>query len=341
MDAICLRTYHWPNCAAHPLLTGESSEPTRFAYTHPVQTADELNTIYALPGTLAFDEPHPGMPRLRVTTPACTAELYLHGAHLTGWQPAGTDPVLFLSDRSAYTPRKAIRGGVPVIFPWFGAPNRSPVHPPAGSASHGFARVSPWTLQFAALAGDDLHLSLTLDQTESLGTLDLGSFQLACELILGQTLTVRLSVANTGDAPFLFEEALHAYFHVGDSRQVSIEGLTGTDYLDKTENFARKQETAPALRFHGETDRPYLNTTSPLTLIDPALKRKLQITKTGSETTVVWNPGPALTATLPDLAPDAWQGFACIETANVGENALTLRPREAHTVGMHVAVQPL
>ena len=306
-----------------------------------MQTADQLNEEFTIPDLLAFDESHPGMPCARITSPTCTAELYLQGAHLTQWQPAGQEPVLFLSSRTALTPGKAIRRGVPVFFPWLGGPHPSPVHPPAGSASHGYARIWPWTLRFAALAGENLHLSLTLDHNDRLHALGFDFLQLGMDLILGSTLTVRLTAANLGPKSFLLEEALHAYLQLGDIHQVSVEGLGNTEYLDKTEGFHRKTEGSDPLRFTAETDRPYLNTTASITLVDPVLKRRLVVTKANSNTTVVWNPAAQLTAKLADLAPDDWLHFACIETANVAENAVTLQPQQAHTMQMHLAVEPI
>ena len=306
-----------------------------------MQSADELNEIYGLPDVLTFDESHPGMPRARINTPACTGELYLQGAHLTLWHPSGQQSVLFLAERSAFLPGKAIRGGIPVIFPWFGSPSTSPVRPSPGAASHGFARVWPWSLRFAALAGDEVHLSLTLDQTESLRNMGYSGFEIAYDVTLGSSLKVRLTVANTGELPFLFEEALHAYLAVNDSREVTVDGLQNTEFLDKTENFARKTQAETALRFHGETDRPYLNTSAPITVHDPGLGRRLRVTKSGSNTTVTWNPGPELAARLPDLGADAWPHFVCIEPANAADNVISLRPREAHTMEMQLQVDPL
>lgn len=310
-----------------------------------MQTVDQLNESFGIAGLLGFDEPHPGMPRARVVTPACAAELYLQGAHLTHWQPTGEEPVLFVSGKSAFVPGKAIRGGIPVIFPWFGAPERSPVHPPPGSASHGVARNAPWSLRFAALAGEDLHLSLTLDPTETLQQPGFDGLQLGLDLVLGAELTLRLTAAyapvaqNAG--PILVEEALHAYFRIGDVSRITLEGLGGTEFLDKTEDFARKTQVESSLQFTGETDRPYLNTTAPVTLTDPVLGRQITLTKSHSQSTVVWNPGEALAAKLSDLAPNDWQRFACMETSNVAENAIRLLPGEAHTMGMHLAVAPL
>lgn len=310
-----------------------------------MQTAEQLAADFSLSDLLTFDEPHLGMPRLQVRTAACTAELYLQGAHLTAWQPAGQQPVLFVSDRSVFAPGKAIRGGIPVIFPWFAAADTSPVPTPPGAGSHGFARTAPWTLRFAALAGDDLHLSLTLDQTEgtpeteAMRKAGFSGFGLALEIILGHTLTLRLSVANSGEKPLFFEEALHAYLAVGDSEKVTVEGLTDTEFLDKTDSFARRTQTERELRFAGEIDRPYLNTVAPVTLHDPVLGRRLRLTKANSRTTVTWNPGPELAARLADLPPDAWRDFVCLETANAAENAVTLQPGEAQTMEMHLALE--
>lgn len=310
-----------------------------------MQTAQELNAQFAVADCLIFDEPHPGMPRARVRTPACAGELYLQGAHLTQWQPAGQLPALFLSDRSQFTPGKAIRGGIPIIFPWFGAPDTSPVHPAPGSASHGFARVWPWTLRFAALAGQDLHLSLTLDHNERLHATGFDLLQLGVELILGTTLTVRLTAANSSQGPgartFLIEEALHAYLQVGDVEQSSVTGLGNVEYLDKPDGFRRKTQTDSDVHFRGEVDRPYLNTLHPLTVHDAALNRRLIVTKTNSNTTVLWNPAADLAAKLPDLCDGDWRRFLCVETANVADNAVTLRPGEAYSMTMQLTIEAL
>lgn len=305
-------------------------------YTHHVQTLQELSEHFSLPGVLEFDEPHPGMPRAVITTPGCQAELFLQGAHLTRWQPANLAPAIFTSAESGYAPGKAIRGGIPVIFPWFGAPASSPVHPPANAASHGFARTSPWTLHFAALAGDDLHLSLTLDHTDVMQQLGFSNFELAWYGILGRDLTLRLTVVNTGQEPLLFEEALHTYLAVSSSVDATVTGLQGTEYLDKTEAFARKTQDNEALRFTGEVDRAYVNTTAPVTVHDPAAGREITVSKSGSGTTVTWNPGPVLAAKLADLGDAEWRSFVCVETANAADNALTLAPGQAHTMELRL-----
>ena len=309
------------------------------------QTLQDL-LQFEIPGVLTFAPAQGGLLAAHITTPAAEAIVYVQGAHLTHWQPQGFSPVLFLSDRSEFTAGKAIRGGIPVIFPWFG--DRSDGH---SGPAHGFARISGWHLAFAGLSGssDDpaLHLVWTLDPTELSRSLGFDRFHVAYRMTIGRKLTLELTVAylNTPaedahpPAHFVFEEAFHTYFAVADARQVTIEGLAHTDYLDKVDNAQRKRQHDPRLHLTGRTDRPYLNTAAACILHDPAGYRRIVIAKSGSQSTVVWNPWQELTAKMPDLAPDAWQHFTCIETANVGENAITLPPGAAHTMRAEISVE--
>jgi glucose-6-phosphate 1-epimerase len=300
-----------------------------------------LTDNFAIPGVLEFSETATGLILARVTTPACTAELYLHGAHLTRWQPTSFDPVLFLSESSFLEPGKAIRGGIPVIFPWFGARKPTPSSDRIDGPPHGFARTSEWQLAFAAVSGDDLHLTLTLSPSDTSRSFGYDHFQVAYQLTLGRELRVRLTVVNQAETPLHFEEALHTYFAVGDVHQISLAGLEGAEYLDKTDGFARKKQAEPTLQLTAETDRLYLNTTATVTIDDPTLHRRIHVAKANSQNTVVWNPWSALTATLPDMDPASWPHMVCVETANASENALTLAPHDAHTMEARIRVETL
>jgi glucose-6-phosphate 1-epimerase len=300
-----------------------------------------LTERFAIPGVLSFAANEHGLTRATITTPACRAEFYLQGAHLTGWQPAGEQPVLFLSERSAFEPGKAIRGGVPIIFPWFGSRTATPDSQRTDGPSHGFARTALWGLAFAAIAGDDLHLTLTLGPNETSRAMGYDHFQFAYQLILGAELRMSLTVANPSTSPLHFEEALHTYLRVGDARQVSISGLCETEFIDKTDGFKRKRQSELTLTLTGETDRPYLNTEQTVTLDDPVLRRRITVAKSGSKTTVVWNPWSELSAKLSDMTPDGWKKMTCIETANAADNALTLQPGAHHTMQAHITVQEL
>ncbi len=299
----------------------------------------ELNDSFSIPGVLAFDEPHPGFARALITTPACTAELYLHGAHLAAWQPASQQPVIFLSPNSLFQPGKAIRGGIPVIFPWFGARSAELTGHTTGGAQHGFARTQEWTLAFAAGAGNTVHLTLTLGPSDESRAAGFDRFRVALEFSIGATLGLRMTVANEGSEPLIYEQALHTYFQVADVKQVRIHGLQGTEFLDKTDGFARKTQTEEPLILTSETDRPYLNTAAAVTLEDPGFGRNIVVSKGGSQTTVVWNPWAELAATLADLGEKAWPHFTCVETANAFENRVHLAPQSAHILELRVALE--
>jgi glucose-6-phosphate 1-epimerase len=297
-----------------------------------------LNDNFSIDGVLLFEQ-HGELIRARVTTPACTAEFYLQGAHLTQWQPAGQKPLLFLSECSLFEAGKPIRGGVPVIFPWFGARAVNEFSERTDGPSHGFARIQNWELAFAAMAGEDLHVAFTLGPTEMSRALGYDDFQLAYRLILGKELRMQLTVANPGKAPLHFEEALHTYLLVGDAQQVSIIGLGDTDYLDKTDGFKKKNQKESPLTMTCETDRPYLDTVTPLNLDDPIYKRRITVDKSGSKTTVVWNPWSELSAKLADMPDNGWLEMTCIETANAVSDAVTLAPGGQHTMEAHLFVQ--
>lgn len=303
-----------------------------------MQTIDQLNSSFAIPGVLSFEE-HGGLVRARITTPSCGGEIYLQGAHVTAWQAAGQQPVLFLSEKSAFAPDKAIRGGIPIIFPWFGSRTPTAESPRTDGPSHGFARTQPWKLDFGAYAADELHLSLSLEPTEISRSLGFDNFLVAYQVTFGKELKLRLSVANDGKQPLHFEEALHTYLQVGDVEQTRLHGLFEAEYLDKNDNFARKTQTEPVLTFAGPTDRPYLNTASPIVVDDPVLHRRITVTKANSNTTVVWNPWA--NAGLADMSDDGWRRMLCVESANAIENAVRLQTSEAHVMETTISLEAL
>jgi glucose-6-phosphate 1-epimerase len=296
----------------------------------------ELQERFAIPGVLGFEQAAAGLVVAQVTAPAAQATVYLQGAHLTHWKPEGLAPVLFLSARSELAPGKAIRGGVPVIFPWFG-----PRHDGKAGPQHGFARTAVWDLAFAAVAGDDVHLTFTLAPTQVSRELGFGDLRLAYRMAIGRRLTLELTVANDSAAAVQIEEALHTYFAVGDVRSATVEGLGGTEYIDKRDEMRRKPEPAGAMTLTGTTDRVYLNTTATCTIGDGAGGRKIVVEKSGSRSTVVWNPWAELAATMADMEPDGWRTMLCVETANVGEDAVTLEPGKAHTMRVEISTEAL
>lgn len=316
----------------------------------------ELQNKFAIPGVLGFEKSPSGLVFARVTAPSAEATIYLQGAHVTHWKPAGQAPAIFLSQKAEFTPGKPIRGGVPIIFPWFAERHDGKTGP-----QHGFARISEWDLAFAAMSGDELHLAFTLAPNELSRSLGYDHFKLGYRVTIGHKLTLELGVQNDSGnggangggpaaatakadqaadgAPLVFEQALHTYYAVADARQVEIDGLGGTAYIDKVDEFKQKVQPPGPLKFEGRTDRPYLNTTATCVLHDPAGGRKITVAKSGSKSTVVWNPWKEFTANMADMEPDAWLHMTAIETANVGEDAVTLKAGDTHTMRADISIE--
>ena len=290
----------------------------------------------SLPPGVVLDSGRGGLARLSIGTDTCTAELYLHGAHLCRWQPRSQPhPVLWMSAASRFESGAPIRGGVPICFPWFG--------PKAGDPSapvHGVARISAWRLDGATLEPDG---SVVVRLGQACGASASPHVPhdvlLAYELRLGRDLSMALTVTNPGDAPITFEEALHTYLAVSDVRQVSVAGLEGATYVDKVDGARRKTQADPLVTIGGETDRLYLDTGAAITVTDPGLGRRIRVDKTGSRSTVVWNPWVAKSRAMPDFGDDEWPGMICVETANAADNAVTVPPHASHTMTAAISVQ--
>jgi len=191
------------------------------------------------------------------------------------------------------------------------------------------------------LAGDDLRLTLTLGPSETSRALGFDNFHVAYEIVLGAELRLQLTITNLAETPLHFEEALHTYLSVGDAQQISIIGLSDTEYIDKTDGFTRKRQKETPLTLTGETDRPYLNSLNPVIVDDPVLQRRITVDKSNSKTTVVWNPWSEEAAKLADMTPNGWLEMICIETANVADNAITLPPQQSHTMEAHIFVEAM
>jgi glucose-6-phosphate 1-epimerase len=297
-------------------------------------TSTELNERFAISGALQFETAPGGLMCAVIATPLAIAEIYLHGAHVTQWIPRGKQPVLFLSSRSAFAPDKAIRGGVPVIFPWFG-PRADGKPGPA----HGFARTTAWNVERAQLLDTDaLEIAFGLAPNDESRALGFDHFAVRFTVTVGSELTMSLAVTNQGAASLVFEEALHSYFTVSDIRGVEVRGLEGTTYIDKTDSMQRKVQPESPIRFVKETDQLHLNTTATCAIHDAQWNRRIAIRKTGSNSTVVWNPWIAKTAALGDMAPDEWERMVCLETVNAADNAVTLAPGGTHQMTAAISI---
>ena len=296
-------------------------------------TIDALRR-WELPGRAVFELGDGGLPRLAVNSSIAAAHIYLQGAQITHFQPAGKTPALFLSASSLFKPGKAIRGGVPVIFPWFG-PRDSTI----GAPMHGFARTMNWSVKSVACAADDsVTATFCLSASDTTRAQWPHDFSLRYQITVGAALQMCLAVENKSAEPFPFEEALHTYLAVRDVRRITLTGLAGSEFIDKVDHFTRKRQDEAPIRITGETDRVYLHTRDACVLDDPTPGQRIVVEKDGSETTVVWNPWIAKAAAMADFGDDEWRRMLCIETANAGENTVTLAPGATHLMEAVVRV---
>lgn len=276
-----------------------------------------------IPGRVSIVAGEAGLPKVVVRTDVSTAEIYLHGAHVTHFQKHGDEPLLFLSQRSGFGPRVPIRGGVPICHPWFGPRGNDP--------AHGLARLVDWRLAGTSAASDGI---VTVRfALPSLGS-EWDSLDTTFVVTVSGALTMALTTKRTGgDAPLRVESCLHTYFHVGDVEAVTLEGLRDAPFDDFAfgGNGARRVEHDPVLRIFQETNRVYPDNTSTVEIHDRALRRIIRVEKSGSRSTVVWNPWT--TQKMPDDFDQAdYRRMVCVESGNVKQDAAMLRPDETTTL---------
>lgn len=246
------------------------------------------------------------------------AEIYLHGAHVTSWIPANASERLFLSQLSQFKADAPIRGGIPVVFPQFGMTGPLPLH--------GLARLMSWELQSAQNTADTASATFCLRDTED--SRRAWPHPFVAELTVsvgGPQLAVTLAVTNPGLEPFSFTSGLHTYFSIADLATTTVEGLKGLRYCDAAAGWVDHQETAPCVEFTGEVNRIYFDTPPELRLVEP--HHTTFIRSAGFPDTVVWNPAATKCATMPDLAPDDYQRFVCVEAAAIAK-PIQLEPGE-------------
>jgi len=276
-----------------------------------------------------------GLKVMEIMGPSAEALIYLQGAHITHWKPAGAEPVLFVSRQSHFAAGKAIRGGVPVCFPWFANRTGHPESPP-----HGFVRTAEWLLGSVS-SDDNSSIIARFEFADSDATRSQWPhcFRAQYRITVGATLKMEFEVENTGREHLTYEAALHTYFRVSNAADVAITGLEGAEYIDKVDGFTRKRLGNEPLRFTGETDRVFMNTTATTRLVDRGLNRTIVVEKSGSNTTVIWNPWITKAKAMADFGDDEWPGMACIETANSGENAVTLAPGQRHVMVAEIRLE--
>ena len=285
--------------------------------------------------TVELDLTDPSYPIFVIEHKKCSAKVSLHGAHLFKWTPTGQEAVIYTSPSAIYKQGKAIRGGVPICWPWFNAHPTDPNLP-----SHGFVRNRLWELDAITESGEGTTIDLELKYDDEIAKLWPYPFTLKARIEVGTVAKITIKAINNSDTPIMVGGALHTYLCVGHIDQVSITGLEETSYIDTAGQEApdTKRIQSGRITINEEVDRIYLDTESAITLHDAGLGRKIEVTRKGSKSAVVWNPWIEKAKGLGDLPDQAYQDFVCIEAANARGDLYKLEQHQDHTLSTTIRV---
>ena len=259
-----------------------------------------------------------------------SAIVSLMGAHVISYQKANSEDILWMSDKSYMEYGKPIRGGIPVCWPWFGP------HPDTERKlpSHGLGRIAIWDVKEKTECPDgSSKLVMTLSGSRLPD--EFSALDAEIEIIVGSSLKINLKTTNNGEKDYALTEALHTYFNVADCTKLHVEGLKNTAYIDKVDGGIEKMQTED-VRIGEEVDRIYMNTVAACTLVDEVTNRKVEISKKGSTSTVVWNPWVKKSIAMPDFGDEEYHTMICVETVNAGKDVITLKKGESHTLSMEI-----
>lgn len=300
---------------------------------------DALNAEYGIPGTLRLIPGRGALPMIEIENGLASALISLHAGQILSYRPANaTQDLLFLSERAYFAPGKAIKGGVPICWPWFGADPEG-----GGRPAHGFVRGLPWTL-LATRSLDKGPTRVTLGIADDASTRAQWPhrFNLALEVTVGDTLGVELITRNLEDRPFSITQALHTYFHVGDATRARVLGLAGCRYIDKAANGRDAVITQEGpVTFSEEVNRIYQSVPDVLWIEDPTLGRRLRITSRHSATCIVWNPWIETARAMADLDDEDYRVMVCVETANAADEVIEVPAGSEARLGADYRIEPL
>lgn len=302
-----------------------------------MSTLESLNNQFAIPDHLSFKTAGDGLIVADIANAHGTASICLQGGHVMTWQPTGADvPVVWLSKLAKLAPGKSIRGGAPVCWPWFG-----PHATEAGYPGHGYARTVPWQVTATrALPDGATEIALLLQESDASRAMWPHASKAEILVTVGKTLKIALTTSNLGAEDFVIGEALHTYFQIGDIADIQVRGLEGCEYLDKAGGSVRKHQEG-TLKFSAETDRVYVNTQADCLIDDVRLARRIRVSKSGSQSTVVWTPWAEKADKMGDFGPDGWRQMVCVESANALENVVTVKAGASHTLAVEYAAEAL
>ncbi|OAL53884.1 galactose mutarotase-like protein [Pyrenochaeta sp. DS3sAY3a] len=282
----------------------------------------------AAPGAQVDIEGQGGSQKVVATLPSGDSiEVLLFGATVLSWKSdGGKTENLWLSDKADVTGSKAVRGGIPVVFPVFGPPPKSG-HATSALPQHGFARSSRWeflgkSTSEDALEAESVKLDFGLDRS-SLSEEARKAWPLDFGLVYSVTLSkdrlqAVITVRNEGEESFEFQFLLHTYFKIKDISKIGITGLAATEYIDKVLDATTHTQSDNTLKITGEVDRVYKDIKQDTTFITEDGKPRFDVVRDNVKDTVTWNPWIEKAKAMGDFSPDdGYKNMVCVEIGAV------------------------
>jgi glucose-6-phosphate 1-epimerase len=290
-------------------------------------TIKDLNLRYGASDRIAFREGKGGFINAVLACSFGTCEVSLYGGHVLSYRPTGHGPVLFVSASSEFVRGKPIRGGIPVCWPWFGKRAE-------GGPTHGFARISDWTVVATSYTSDYTELTLGLKDSPETRALWPHTFELRLDIRLGDSLRLMLTSGNTDKETVRLSQAFHPYFRVMRIEDVEVDGLDGAACDDRVTG-EKSMQRGP-LSIGCEVDRIYHPSANGATIHDKALGRNITETFKGTKTLVVWNPWIAKSRAMADFGDDEYKSMLCVEPVCTADTSFTLEPGKTQSLTMNI-----
>lgn len=295
----------------------------------------QLNRDFAIADQLEIISGSGGWPMIHISNSSAKALISIYGGQVLSFHPWDqAEDLLFVSQQSAYAAGQAIRGGIPVCWPWFGSDPKGLQRP-----NHGFVRNHFWQLvKTEAVSDGETKVSLLFNESLKQENTWRQPFMLLLEISVGNSLQLKLTTFNTGDNPFSITQAFHSYFRVADIKRVKILGLEDCEYFDKLEQGKQKTQKG-VVAITQELDRVYVEARKDLLILDPLLKRRIHINAPETSTAVVWNPGSKTSKKMADLAPRDYRQFVCVEAGNIAFDLIKVQPGAQFSLQANYRIQ--
>ncbi|MCL9774293.1 D-hexose-6-phosphate mutarotase [Vibrio methylphosphonaticus] len=268
---------------------------------------------------------------VRVIHPKASAAISLHGGHVLSYQPAEQDDLIWMSQEAVYDSAAALRGGIPICWPWFGR---------IAAPAHGFARTSEWSLIEHRESEQGVIISLGLNDSDATREIWPHLFSLVLNVEISDQLTVTLTMTNTDDKPWSYSGALHSYFNVGDITTTEVTGM-GQSYIDGLRE-GQRCEGDNTLVLTDTIDRVYTAPEHDIIIKDTVLNRSISVTNHGHNSAVLWNPWAAGAKAMGDMNDDGYQTFLCVEStlhASTLEQGKQVSPGETAVLSTVIGIQ--